>query len=81
MHSSTSFAEIRARAERRKGGAEALARLLPKVPDSAALSGLGDDRILAEMTKRVFSAGFVWSVIDAKWRGSRQRFWASTPSN
>ena len=61
-----SFATIRARAERRKGGAEALERLLPPAPDAKALAELGDDRVLAEMTRRVFSAGFAWSVIEAK---------------
>lgn len=63
----TSFAEIRARAEARKGGPEGLARLLPPAPDPAVLAGLPDDRILSQMSKRVFSAGFVWSVIEAKW--------------
>lgn len=70
----TPFATIRSRAEARKGGAEALARLLPPKPDSAALAALGDDRILAEMTKRIFSAGFVWSVIENKWPGFEEVF-------
>jgi len=63
----TPFAEIRARAERRKGGAEALARLLPPAPAPAALSEIPDDRVLAEMARLVFSAGFARGVIDAKW--------------
>ena len=50
------FKSIRARAEKRKGGAEALVRLMPEKPDPRALSKLRDDRVLAEMTKRVFSA-------------------------
>jgi 3-methyladenine DNA glycosylase Tag len=79
MHSTTSFAEIRARAERRKGGADTLARLLPSPPDRAALAALPDDRILAEMTKRVFSAGFVWSVIEAKWAGFEAAFLGFDP--
>lgn len=70
----TSFATIRARAERRKGGAEALERLLPPRPDPNALAALRDDRVLAEMTKRVFSAGFAWSVIEAKWPGFEEAF-------
>jgi 3-methyladenine DNA glycosylase Tag len=60
------FKTIRARAEKRKGGADALARLMPPKPDPKALLKLRDDRVLAEMTKRVFSAGFAWSVIEAK---------------
>jgi hypothetical protein len=50
----TAFKTIRARAEKRKGGPRALARLLPARPDPKALARLGDDRILAEMTRRVF---------------------------
>ena len=69
-----SFRTIRARAESRKGGAEALDRLLPPKPNSAALAALKDDRVLAEMTKRVFSAGFAWSVIESKWPGFEEAF-------
>jgi 3-methyladenine DNA glycosylase Tag len=69
-----SFETIRARAEARKGGAEALARLLPPKPDSAALAALKDNRVVAEMTKRVFSAGFAWSVIESKWPGFEEAF-------
>lgn len=70
----TSFATIRTRAEARKGGAKELAKLLPSRPDRAALAAIGDDRILAEMTKRIFSAGFVWSVIEAKWPKFEEAF-------
>jgi 3-methyladenine DNA glycosylase Tag len=76
----TSFSAIRARAEQRKGGPEALARLLPPPPSKAALIALGDDRILAEMTTRVFSAGFVWSVIAAKWPGFEAAFLGFDPA-
>lgn len=54
----TPFSVIRARAEARKGGPEKLAALLPPAPGYEALKRLPDDRALAEMTKRVFSAGF-----------------------
>lgn len=70
----TPFKTIRARAEKRKGGAEALEKLLPSVGSAKALSKLTDDRVLAEMTRRVFCAGFAWSVIDAKWPGFEQAF-------
>jgi 3-methyladenine DNA glycosylase Tag len=73
------FSKIRARAEKRKGGAEALKRLLPPKPDAKALARLGNDRILAEMTKRVFCAGFAWSVIEAKWTGFEEAFLAFEP--
>jgi len=74
------FAAIRARAEKRKGGAEALAKLMPPKPDHEALRKLRDDRALAEMTKRVFSAGFAWSVIESKWPGFEEAFLGFEPS-
>lgn len=76
----TSFKAIRARAEKRKGGAKALEKLLPAKPDPKALAKLKDDRILAEMTKRVFSAGFAWSVIEAKWPGFEAAFLKFDPA-
>ena len=63
------FAAIRKRAEARKGGPAALAALLPAVPDQAAVARLADDRVLAEMTQRIFCSGFVWRVIEQKWPG------------
>ena len=75
----TSFQTIRARAEKRKGGAEALARLMPPKPDPKALRKLRDDRVLAEMTQRVFSAGFAWSVIESKWPGFEEAFLGFEP--
>lgn len=74
-----SFSTIRARAEQRKGGAEALQRLLPPAPDPAALAALTDDRVLAEMARRVFCAGFAWNVIDAKWPGFEAAFRGFAP--
>jgi 3-methyladenine DNA glycosylase Tag len=73
------FKTIRARAEKRKGGAEALVRLLPPKPNPKALLKLRDDRVLAEMTKRIFSAGFAWSVIESKWRGFEEAFLGFEP--
>ncbi len=73
------FKTIRARAEKRKGGAEALQKLLPRKPDLKALAKLSDDRALAEMTRRVFSAGFAWSVIEAKWDGFENAFLGFVP--
>src|SRR5579883_1049270 len=74
------FKTIRARAEKRKGGPKALERLLPKKPDPKALAKIPDDRILAEMSKRVFSAGFAWSVIESKWPGFEQAFLGFAPA-
>jgi 3-methyladenine DNA glycosylase Tag len=73
------FRTIRARAEKRKGGAKALNRLLPPRPDPKALAELADHRVLSEMTQRVFSAGFAWSVIEAKWSGFEAAFLGFEP--
>jgi 3-methyladenine DNA glycosylase Tag len=74
------FKAIWARAEKRKGGAKALEKLLPKKPDMKALAKLADDRILAEMTQRVFSAGFAWSVIENKWLAFEKVFLGFMPA-
>jgi 3-methyladenine DNA glycosylase Tag len=76
----TSFKVIRSRAEKRKGGPKALEKLLNPPASAKALAKLGDDRVLAEMTRRVFCAGFAWSVIDAKWEGFEQAFLGFQPA-
>lgn len=75
----TAFKTIRSRAEKRKGGPAALKKLLPDAPDIKALTRLADDRALAEMTRRVFSAGFAWSVIEQKWDGFEAAFLGFQP--
>ncbi|NLR99751.1 3-methyladenine DNA glycosylase [Rhizobium sp. P38BS-XIX] len=75
-----SFAEIKERAEKRKGGAAALQALMPKVPDHDTLRALPDDRLLAEMTRYVFYAGFVRNIIDSKWPGFEAAFSGFDPS-
>ncbi len=75
----TPFATIRARAAKRKGGDAALAALLPKVTTADALAALGDDRILAEMTRRIFASGFAWTVIEKKWPGFEAAFLGFQP--
>jgi 3-methyladenine DNA glycosylase Tag len=73
------FRTIRARAAKRKGGDAALTALLPKVKSAKALAQIADDRILADLTKRIFSAGFVWSVVEAKWGGFEEAFLGFVP--
>ena len=53
---------------------------MPPKPDLKALLKLRDDRVLAEMTKRVFSAGFAWSVIESKWPGFEAAFLGFEPA-
>ena len=74
-----SFKSIQARAAKRKGGVKALAALLPKTRDNKELAKLTDDRVLAEMARRVCCAGFVWSVIDKKWPGFEEAFLGFNP--
>lgn len=74
-----SFKSIQARAAKRKGGDKVVASLMPKKPNNKALAKLGDDRVLSEMACRVFSAGFVWSVIDKKWPGFEEAFLEFNP--
>lgn len=73
------FAKIRARAAERKGSDGALVSLLGKAPDNADVARLGDSRILSAMTERVFSAGFVWRVIEQKWPGFEEAFLGFEP--
>jgi 3-methyladenine DNA glycosylase Tag len=73
------FKRIRERAAKRKGGEKVLASLLPKQPNNKALAKLADDRVLSEMAARVFSAGFVWSVIDKKWPSFEEAFLGFNP--
>ena len=74
-----SFKSIRERAALRKGGEKVLASLMPKKPNNKALAKLPDDRVLSEMAARVFSAGFVWDVIDKKWPGFEEAFLGFNP--
>lgn len=73
------FTVIRARAAARKGGDAALSALLPRVMPPDQLAQLGDDRSLSEMTKRIFCAGFAWTVIDKKWPDFEEAFLGFDP--
>lgn len=74
-----SFDTIRKRAAERKGGDDVLVSLLGPKPDNAALASMPDDRILSTMAERVFSAGFVWRVIQQKWPGFEEAFLGFEP--
>lgn len=73
------FSSIYARACERKGGERALQSLLPKVRTARGLARLGNDRWLAEMTRCVFQAGFVWRVVERKWEGFEDAFFGFPP--
>jgi 3-methyladenine DNA glycosylase Tag len=65
--------ELWERATARKGERELTARL-PVPRTRAALRRVTDDRYLADITRRVFQAGFVWRVIETKWPGFEEAF-------
>lgn len=73
-----SFDEIFAIAADRHGGADALKARLPQpATDFAAIP---DDRVLAQMTRCIFQAGFHWKVIDQKWPGFEEAFHGFDPN-
>jgi len=52
---------------------------MPEVRSRRALAASKDDRWLAQMTRCVFQAGFVWRVIDNKWDGFEEVFFGFPP--
>ena len=78
----TPFAEIFALAAERKGGKAALEQILAKSASRspAEIAAIPDDRVLAEMTRRVFYASFSAKVIDAKWPAFEEGFCRFDPN-
>ncbi|WP_417512676.1 DNA-3-methyladenine glycosylase I [Marinobacter sp.] len=74
------FSDIHERAIARKGGLANLNALLPNMPPLSELEARTDDRYLSEITRCVFKAGFVWRVIDNKWRGFEAAFHGFVPA-
>ena len=54
-------------------------RLMPKVKTSRAVAATKNDRWLAQMTRCVFQAGFVWRVVDNKWDDFEDVFFGFPP--
>jgi len=75
----TNFNTIYTRALKRKGSEQALQALLPEVLPLHKIVNIGDDRFLAEMTRCIFQAGFVWRVINQKWPNFEQAFFKFDP--
>lgn len=73
------FADIYQRACDRHGEASALTQLMPAVRSPRALAQSKDDRWLAQMTRCVFQAGFVWRVVDHKWDDFEDVFFGFPP--
>jgi 3-methyladenine DNA glycosylase Tag len=75
----SSLKAIHRRACERHGGEAALKTLMPKVRGPRALAKTSDDRWLAEMTRCVFQAGFVWRVVNHKWDDFEEVFFGFPP--
>lgn len=66
--------DIYQRAAQRKGGKSQLDRLLGVADDNHYVANLADDRILSELTKKIFQSGFVWRVVENKWPNFEDSF-------
>lgn len=77
------FDTIFQRAANRHGGEEAFREKLAShyygVNTSALTEPKSDDRWLSEFSKRIFQAGFNWSVVENKWDGFEKAFWNFDP--
>ncbi len=73
------FDSIYQRACERHGGEQAIARMMPTVRTPRALARTRDDRWLAQMTRCIFQAGFVWRVVDHKWDDFEEVFFGFPP--
>ncbi len=76
----TPFETIRAKARQHHPDLDQrlAAHAAPKSADE--LRAVSDDRWLAQMTRCVFQAGFVWKVVEAKWDGFEAAFEGFDPS-
>ena len=68
------FKEIYRIAAARHGGSKALDSQLAKPKTRATLRRRPDHRYLSAMTRGVFQAGFVWRVVENKWKGFEDAF-------
>lgn len=75
----TPFKTILAEAERRVGGAEKLAAVLPTPKSPAQLAAVADDRYLSTMSLRIFRAGLKHSLVDGKWPAFEEAFHGFDP--
>ncbi len=77
------FETIFQRAANRYGGEDAFREKLAAHyygTDLEAVSApKSDDRWLSEFSKRIFQAGFNWSVVENKWDGFEKAFWNFDP--
>ncbi|HEX4505072.1 MAG TPA: DNA-3-methyladenine glycosylase I [Alphaproteobacteria bacterium] len=75
------FAKVIALAAGNKGGLPALDKLLAdsKSRTQAEIAAIPDGRLLSEMSRRIFQAGFSWKVVDDKWPAFEDLFGGFDP--
>lgn len=77
------FETIFHRAANRHGGEDVFREKLSSQnygPNTVSVtSPKTDDRWLSEFSKRIFQAGFNWSVVENKWEGFETAFWNFNP--
>ena len=75
------FRKVIALAAEHKGGPAALDALLATTRSAtpAEIAAIPDDRLLAEMSRRIFQAGFSWKVVDDKWPAFEEAFGGFDP--
>ncbi len=75
------FAEVIALAADNKGGLAALEKLLAESQSRtpAEIAAIPDSRLLSEMSRRIFQAGFSWKVVDDKWPAFEELFGGFDP--
>jgi len=71
-----SFDKVIALAADNKGGMAALEEVLATTRSAppAEIAAISDDRLLSEMSRRIFQAGFSWKVVDDKWPAFEELF-------
>jgi len=75
----TKFSTLYEQAAARKGGEQALEKMIAGPKSAKTLSRVPDDRWLSGMARAVFRAGFNWSVVDNKWPGIEAAFESFDP--
>ncbi|MEM6487306.1 MAG: DNA-3-methyladenine glycosylase I [Pseudomonadota bacterium] len=74
-----SFDQIFAMAAGHHGGAKAVAAALPRPLGHDALLAVPDAQWLSILSRTVFSAGFAWKVVEAKWPAFEDAFGGFVP--
>jgi len=69
-----SFDKIEALAGKHHGGPKGVSAALRQWTVDTNIKAKSDDRFLAGMARAVFSSGFSWQVIEAKWPGFEEAF-------